>query len=591
MKKLPLSTQSFVTLRTKDCYYVDKTPFIKSVMENDADVLLIARPRRFGKTLFMDTLRCFLRADCDPKITSELFKGLHILNDSAFCAEYCGQFPVVALSLADIEGTSFEEAYERFTANVCRIAKQYRYLLESDKLPADDKALFQCYLSESYIQNPANIGTVKDFLLNLTNLLTMHFERKVVLLIDEYDVPLDKAAHYGYYDKMLTLVRAFLRQVLKPDLGSPGNENLEKAVLTGCLRVGKESIFTGLNNPESNTVYSNDRAFNEILGFTTTEVDELLNYYGLAEHRDAVKTWYDGYRFGRSEIYCPWDVINFCKKARAWDDETPYVPENFWAGTSGNAVIDEFLGFLTGSDTEKMQTLVDGGTIDLTVNDKLSYRDLNTHTPSDFWTLLLYTGYLTVAERSPDSAYRFKVRIPNKEIRDTFEAHILARFSEANPIFTQHGVHFAKAALQGDTDTMTGILQTLLDNYVSVRDAATKAPAENYYHGFLTALLACAGNSIKVRSNAEAGRGFADLIITSGIGENAAGAVLELKRCSHPNHLFDTADQALEQIKAKHYAKVLYEYRCRRQFAYGLAFCGKDCAVTFEAIEPTTHRP
>ena len=590
MKKLPLSTQSFVTLRTKDCYYVDKTPFIKSVMENDADVLLITRPRRFGKTLFMDTLRCFLRVDCDPKVTSELFRDLRILDDSAFCTKYCGQFPVVALSLADIEGDTFDEAYERFTANVCRIAKQYRYLIDSDKLPAEDKALFQRYLNESYIQNPANIGTVKDFLLNLTNLLTVHFERKVVLLIDEYDVPLDKAAHGGYYDKMLTLVRTFLRQVLKPDLGSPGNENLEKAVLTGCLRVGKESIFTGLNNPETNTVYSNDRGFNEILGFTTAEVDELLNYYELTEHRDAVKTWYDGYRFGRSEIYCPWDVINFCKKARAWDADTPYVPENFWAGTSGNAIIDEFLGFLSGIDTNKMQTLIDGGTVDLAVNDKLSYRDLENHAPSDFWTLLLYTGYLTVAERSPVSAYHFKVRIPNKEIRDTFEEHILARFSETNPIFTQYGVNFAKAALKGDTDTMTAVLQTLLDNYVSVRDTATKAPAENYYHGFLTALLACAGNFIKFRSNAEAGRGYADITITSGIGENATGVIFELKRCSNPNQLFEAADTALEQVKRKNYAKILDEHRCRRQFAYGLAFCGKDCAVTLAPLHPTAQR-
>ncbi len=451
--------------------------------------------------------------------------------------------------------------------NWCRV--------NSPRVDADDKTQLANYLNSSYMQDPANKSAVMLFLKNLAAMVSAHYGRKVIILIDEYDVPLAKAAARGYYDKMVTVIRGFLCEALKT---YPATDAfLLKGVLTGCLRVSKESIFTGLNNPGINTVCSEDSSLSEV------EVRAMLSYYGFDSRFETVRIWYDGYRFNQKDIYCPWDVINFCAESLTSPAPLSYRPRNYWANSSSNDVIDEFLGFLSGEDTEKMQTLVDGGTIDITVNEKLNYGELTEHNPSDFWTLLFYAGYLTIAERLPSHPLDFRVRIPNEEIRETFKTNVAAHFSKVNRQYANHGMDFVKAALAGNEDAMADVIDSLLKNYVSVRDTATKAPAENYYHGLLTSLVACAESLLATfQSNGEAGDGYADLAFTSGAGSRRTGVVIKIKRCDKVEDLYDAAEAALAQIREKHYTDHLDKMRCATQHVYGIAFCGRLCAVMGE---------
>lgn len=584
-KELPLAIENFSDLIRKNCYYVDKTPFIKVIMEAANKVQLITRPRRFGKTIFVDTLKSFLQTDFEKPGNQEhhrdLFSHLQIAQDNEFCRQFMGQYPVISVSLKDVEGKNYLVAYRQFAEKLSSTAREYDFLKESPRLSSWDKAKFEQYLDENYLVDPAHEDDCKNFLKNMTAWLSKHFDRQVVLLIDEYDVPLAKAAKFGYYDDMLELVRAFLGKILKedPKAAFDASAYLLKAVLTGCLRVSKESIFTGINNPTINTVCSEDKTLNEAIGFSGGEVHAFLTYYGLEGRYEDVKRWYDGYRFADSEIYCPWDVINFCDQALRSKKPDLYQPENYWEGSGGNDVIEEFLGFLSAEDADMMQMLVDGGEVDLTINDKLTYSDFAQHESRDFWTLLLYSGYLTVVKRlAPLNTYR--VKIPNEEIRDSFINKVKSRYSKSNQEFVAYGRDFAKAALEGDSDAMTDVLVPLLENYVSVRDTATKAPAENYYHGFLVGLLSCAGSYAKdLRSNAEAGDGYSDILFTCGAGSKRVGVVIEIKRSERPEDMYDSADEALKQIEVKHYTAYLDRLRCGRQYVYGIAFCRKDCAV------------
>ena len=585
-KKLAVGGENFPDLIRNNCYYVDKTGFIKTVMESENRVLLITRPRRFGKTLFMDMLKSFLQLNWkDPRNMEghqKLFAGLKIQADESFCQKYMGQYPVVSLTFKDIEGADYAEAYYLFASLLESKIAPYRFLLDSPKLDDFDKAAIRNYLTPGYLKNRSHENDAKCFLKTLTVCLSKHFESRVVLLIDEYDVPLAKAAQFGYYDEMLKLIRSFFGQILKEASKDEYDATayVRKAVLTGCLRVSKESVFTGINNFDVNSVCSNDQTLNQVIGFNEEEVRSLLDYYGLSGRFAEVKRWYDGYRFADSEIYCPWDVISFCDKALRSKDPAKYRPENYWEGTSGNAVIDEFLGFLSEDDAERMQTLVDGGEIELTINDKLTYGDFAQHDPQDFWTLLLYSGYLTVVDYL-DASNTYRVKIPNEEIRNTFISKVKSRFSRANKKFVSYGRDFAKAALDGDCDGMADILGPLLKNYVSVRDTATKAPAENYYHGFLSGLLGCAGEYAQdVLSNVESGDGYADLLFTSGAGSKRIGVVIEIKRCANPDDMYDYADAAVKQIQEKHYTAYLDRLRCGKKCVYGIAFCRKDCAIS-----------
>ena len=585
MKSLPLGQQSFVDLRSANNYYVDKTPFIKAVMEYDAQVLLLTRPRRFGKTLFMDTLQRFLEIDpANPgksNANAPLFSGLKILEDKPFCDAWMGQHPVISLSLKGAGADTFELAYELFALNLIDVAKPFAFLLDSPRLSSDDKNQLSNYMTSSYMQDSANKGTVILFLKKLAAMVSKHYGRKVIILIDEYDVPLAKAAAHGYYNEMVIVIRNFLCEALKP---SPATDDfLFKAVLTGCLRVSKESIFTGLNNPGINTICSEDKALSEAIGFTESEVKALLDYYQLAPCFEKVKTWYDGYHFHRSDIYCPWDVINFCSEARRFDDPVQYAPRNYWANSSSNDIIDEFLGFLSGEDTDKMQTLVDGGTIDIRVNEKLNYGELAHHSPTDFWTVLFYTGYLTIAERLPGHPLDFRVRLPNEEVRETFRDTVVAHFSKANATSAQNGQNLARAAFAGDAIAMKKVLVQVLEGFVSVRDTASRAKPENFYQGFLAGLFSCAGTAVRnFESNGEAGDGYADFLFTS--ADEDTGVVIEIKQCRTKNAMKATAQAALEQVQARRYALGLDDYACSQNFAYGIAFCGKSCIVQVEAL-------
>ena len=580
MKSLPVGQQSFADLRSDNNYYVDKTPFIKAVMEHEAQVLFLTRPRRFGKTLFMDTLQCFLRiAPANPgksDANARLFAGLKILEDKPFCDAWMGQHPVIGLSLKDVLGGSFELAYKKFANLLCALADQHAFLLESPKLTQRQKTLLARYRDPDYLRNPSNQDMAETFLKELSTMVAAHYGRKVILLIDEYDVPLAKAAARGYYSQMADVIRNFLSEALKT---SPTTDAfLLKAVLTGCLRVSKESIFTGLNNPGINTVCSEDYTLSEAIGFTEAEVKALLDYYQLGACFEKVKTWYDGYRFHRSDIYCPWDVINFCSEALHFEAPTQYAPRNYWANSSSNDVIAEFLGFLSGEDTDKMQTLVDGGSIDITVNEKLNYGELARHHPADFWTLLFFTGYLTIAERLPDNPLAFRVRLPNEEIRKTFRDTVAAHFSQNNETIAQNGQKLAKAAFAGDASAMRKVLVQVLEGFVSVRDAASRAKPENFYQGFLAGLFSCAGNAVRnFESNGEAGDGYADFLFTSFDGDT--GVVIEIKQCRRKEGMKETALDALKQVQTRRYAQGLDSYDCSQRFAYGIAFCGKFCIV------------
>ncbi len=589
-KDLPIAMETFPDLIRKGCYYVDKTPFIKEVMTAGKKVRLITRPRRFGKTLFMDTLKSFLQLDWnhphDTASHEKLFAGLKILTDQDFCRQHMGQYPVVSLTLKDIEGRDYANAYALFAALLESKAAPYRFLLESPRLDDFDKNALRKYLTPDYLKDRAHEADAKSFLKTLTICLSKHYESQVVLLIDEYDVPLAKAAQFGYYPEMLELIRSFLGQILKEPLQDKFDASayVRKAVLTGCLRVGKESVFTDINNFDVNTVCSDDQTLSSVIGFSTEEVKALLDYYELSSRFDDVKHWYDGYRFAGQDIYCPWDVINFSDKAIASQRPAQYRPQNYWEGTSGNEVIEEFLGFLTSEDAEKMQTLVDGGTIEVAVNEKLTYSDFAYHNSDDFWTLLLFTGYLTVTALC-NAPSTYQVKIPNEEIRDTFEKKVRALYSKKNRLFAHHGENLAEAFLSGESDDVRKVLLPLLRRYVSVRDEATKAPPENYYHGFLSAMLICAGDKASnLYSNSEAGDGFADLVFTS--EDLDTGVVIEIKRCSKPEEMPSSAESAVQQIKDRHYAQAFDGYQCARILGFGIAFCRKLCVVKAESLTP-----
>ncbi len=586
MKKLPVGALSFEKLRNDGKYYVDKTPFIKTAVKYNAKVLLITRPRRFGKSLFMDAIFNFLKINSKNPGNSEtnekLFSGLKILEDQEFCDTYMGQYPVISLTLKDVKDNNFISAYQAFAGAISKMANKYYFLLESPRLNANEKETFDKYTKLAFLRKPENSDYVKAFLENMILYLSKHFQRKVIVLIDEYDVPLSESAKQGYYGEMLSIVKGFLGQALKPD--SENAAYLKKAILTGCLRVGKESIFTDFNNPAVNTVCSSDPTLTEAIGFTYSEVKELLRYYGLESRMDEIQRWYDGYRFGDSEMYCPWDIINFCAEAIRETNPLAFKPKNYWINTSGNEDIDDFLGFLSGEETDKMQTLVDGGEIEVTVNETLNYGELKRHEPRDFWTMLLFTGYLTIAKRLPQSASSFALRIPNEEIRATFIQRVQLRFSSSNTKFFNDSQELATALIAGDVDAVRMKLNYLLQRFISIRDRATRAKAENFYHGFLLGIFTAAKDTISsVRSNTEARNGYADILFTS--ADESTGVILEVKISDKREDSIDIAKDALAQIENKGYGQYFCGYPCKKIQAYGIVFFGKDCNVLMKTQE------
>ena len=589
LKSIGIGAELFHKLIENDCYYVDKTPFIRTVFkENKADVMLITRPRRFGKTLTMSTFYDFLSLNIenpgDMSFQEKWFKDTKIFEDKEFCSEYMGKYPVIFITLKQIEGKDFISAYGRFASAIYDMYTQFRYLADSDKLSSDEIEEYKLYLDKFYLREPKNNDAVKDSLSTLLKLLNKHHGIKPILLIDEYDVPIAKAAHNGYYREMIDIISPFLSKALKT------NVYLGRAVLSGCLRAAKESIFTGLNNLLVCSILdSGDDEISQGIGFTREESEEVLAYYGLSDYYEEARKNYDGYHFGTTHMYCPWDVMNFCndnfRKLRK--DKNLIQAGNYWINTSGNDVIEKFMGFIEPEDVDMMQDLLDGKSITAEVRTSLCYGDLQNHDINDFWTLLLYTGYLTFEPQShnPEND-EYRLYIPNEEIRKCFKSKIL-NFFKTNSVMKASTSELIKGFFEGDAEKVQDNLNMLLGKYVSIRDFSVNAPKENYYHGFMNGLLVNGTSLIEEqKSNFESGDGYIDLIIKS-VRSRGIIVILELKQTSDENEdKVLIAQDAVEQIIQKKYADPYIKRNdIKAVLAYGICFCKKECAVVGKKLK------
>ena len=548
-KKLPVGIDNFEKLREEDFYYVDKTGLIRDLLNNWGEVNLFTRPRRFGKTLNMSMLKCFFEIGGDKQI----FDGLAVSREKALCDAYMGKYPVVFLSLKDVDGLTFEDAYERLKQLIRNEAFRLAALRESTAITDEEKSAYLRIISEN-----STFADITGSLRMFCALLEKHYGQKVVLLIDEYDVPLDKAYAHGYYDRMIDLIRSMFGLALKT------NDSLFFAVLTGCLRVSKESIFTGLNNLK---VYSiSNMQCDEYFGFTDDEVRKMLADYELEMHYEEVRAWYDGYRFGSQDVYCPWDVINYCDMLRV-DPEAE--PKLYWLNTSGNELVRSLID-KTKSGTTRMEVeeLIAGNTITKQINEQLTHNEIKSSV-NNIWSLLYMTGYLTIAQRPTGG--RYTLRIPNYEVKQIFMQQVLEWFGDKAVAEADQLSDFYAAFEKGDTETITSYLNKQLIATVSYYDAY-----ESFYHGFLLALLnTCA--SWQVASNVETGIGRGDIIVEREDG--ALGFVVEIKEIKDRNRLDAACDAAMKQIEEKDYTAVLRRYGVEEIWAYGIAFCEKRCRV------------
>ena len=561
-KKLPIGIENFEEFFSEDFYYVDKTLFIKELLQNWGKVNLFTRPRRFGKSLNMSMLKCFFEIGIDPA----LFDGLKIAQEKSLCEKYMGRFPVISISLKSVDGRSFESASVALRTLIGNEARRFAFLRNSTNLSNDEK--------ESYAQltevGPAQggfytmtEGMAAASLQTLSQLLEKHYGQKVILLIDEYDVPLDKAFQAGYYDEMVSLICNLLGNALKT------NDSLYFAVLTGCLRISKESIFTGLNNLKVHTI--SDVRYDEYFGFTNAEVDELLEFYGLSAYKDTIRDWYDGYCFGDTDVYCPWDVINYCDELLAASN-TP--PKNYWANTSGNDLIRRLLKKANLTTKNEVEELLNGGQITKRMKQELTYREVD-DSIENVWSVLYATGYLTGKHVEQEDADIFRLWIPNGEIRKLFYELVEDWFREMTRSDMSRINRFCAAFPAGDTDTIQDMLNDYLWDSISVRDTAVRRNMnENFYHGMLLGLLR-SQDSWLVKSNAETGEGYSDISIQT---PERTGIVIELKYADD-GKLETACAEALEQIEEKKYAEGLKRRGMKKIIKYGIAFYEKECMV------------
>ena len=559
-KKLPVGIDSFEKLRREDFYYIDKTGLIRDLLNNWGEVNLFTRPRRFGKTLNMSMLKSFFEIGADKT----LFDGLAISKETALCEEYQGKFPVVFVSLKGVDGLTFEDAYGMLRRIIRAEVSRLQMLLDSERISEDAKKPLERILKEEDTKED-----ILDSLKTLSCLLYQHYGQKTVLLIDEYDVPLDKAFHHGYYREMVALIRGLFGQALKT------NEYLQFAVLTGCLRVAKESIFTGLNNFKVLSII--DPRFDEHFGFTDAEVKRLLADYGLESHFDEIKEWYDGYRFGDVDVYCPWDVINHVDLLRAKPDARPQA---FWINTSGNDMVKRFVDKAEDKTTQQeIERLIDGEAITKAVQLELTYDEVD-RSIDNLWSVLFTTGYLTFTGVTEDG--RYKLVIPNREVREVFVRQIHEWFkervaSDAKPMRALH-----QAFLKGDAEGVVAGLTAIMGKMISVLDTkARDAQKENFYHGLLLGLLRSEPTWL-ILSNAESGEGFSDILIEP--EDPDAGIVVEVKYAPTFQGLGEACAKALEQIKARRYGERLRNEGREDILAYGIAFHKKRCKAVCERL-------
>ena len=561
-KKLPIGIENFEEFFSEDFYYVDKTLFIKELLQNWGKVNLFTRPRRFGKTLNMSMLKCFFEIGRDPA----LFDGLKIAQEKSLCEKYMGRFPVISISLKSVDGLNFESASVALRTIIGNEAGRFRFLRDSDKLTNDEKEAYAQLTEVGSSQGGVYTMTGKmaeASLQTLSLLLEKHYGQKVILLIDEYDVPLDKAFQAGYYDEMVRLIRNLLGNALKT------NDSLYFAVLTGCLRISKESIFTGLNNLKVHTI--SDVRYDEYFGFTNAEVDELLEFYGLSAYKDTIRDWYDGYCFGDTDVYCPWDVINYCDELLAAPN-TP--PKNYWANTSGNDLIRRMLKNANLTTKNEVEELLNGGQITKRINQELTYREID-DSIENVWSVLYATGYLTGMHVEQEDADIFRLWIPNGEIRKLFYELVEDWFREVTRSDTSKISRFCAAFPAGDAAAIQEMLGDYLWDSISVRDTAVRRNMkENFYHGMLLGLLQNQDNWL-VKSNAETGEGYSDISIQT---SDRTGIVIELKYADDGN-LEKACGEALGQIEEKKYAEGLKRRGTKKIIKYGIAFYEKECMV------------
>ena len=562
-KKLPIGVENFEELIQEDFYYVDKTELIADLLKNWGKVNLFTRPRRFGKSLNMSMLKTFFEIGCDKT----LFQGLKISEEKELCEKYMGQFPVISVSLKGGEGRSFEFAREALKGVIGDEARRFSFLSNSENLSEKDKAAYERLVEISTEIGNGGIYAMSENvlvsgLLTLSALLHKHYGKKVILLIDEYDVPLDKAFQYGYYEEMVSLIRNLLGNALKT------NTSLYFAVLTGCLRISRESIFTGLNNLKVMSI--TNVQFDEYFGFTDSEVKEMLNSYGLADHFDSVKAWYDGYRFGKVDVYCPWDVISYCDNLRADPDARP---EDYWSNTSGNAIVRRFIDLANEKTRDEIERLIAGETIVKEIRQELTYGELDSSI-ENLWSVLFTTGYLTSRGRIDGDKYA--LAIPNYEIRKLFIQQIREWFRNQTIKDKKTLDKFCKAFPEQDAEQIEELFNDYLWNTISIRDTASrKEQRESFYHGILLGILGCQDEWL-VKSNAESGIGYSDILIE--IRKNRIGIVIEMKYAQDGN-LEAACQDALRQIEEKSYEARLKEDGMRNIIKYGIACYKKECKV------------
>ena len=610
---LPVTDNCFAEIRAKNRYYVDKTPYLKKVFSeyesvdessliDGTTVLILTRPNGFGKTLLMTMFESFLKISGknpgDTTIHQSYFKDTKIFEDKEFCKKYMGQFPVIAITLKDVLGDDFESAYLKLAEVVSDKASEFEFLKDSPYLNEKDKAKFNKLCDEDYLKKADKkaISYVTSAIKSLSQMLYKHFKKQVYVLIDEYDVPLAKAHAKGYHEKMVTLMSSFLG-FLKDPKRDPEKKTsiISKVVITGCLKVAKNSIFTGVNNLYVNTVVDQETEYTGIIGFTKEETQKVLKDYEFDDFSTTVKNYYDGYKFFDKEMFCPWDVINFISKnfsLKQTGNIDDIKPGNYWDKSSSDSALEEYLGYLTDNDNQKMQDLVDGKSISFILNESMNYDTLSEHKANDFWSLLLHTGYLTVdweltqkEELAKENNKDIFARIPNLEILECFTKNIKDRFN--NKIAPNSVADtLANNLFEGKAEIASETIFNLLQSYISIRDNATKAPHENYYHGYLNGLFSnCSVNFFsEYHSNYESGDGYADIVFKSKREDKVV--IIEIKTCSGSESKKSKARVALAQIEDKNYAKPYLENEdISSIYAYGIAFSGKSCSILAKKLK------
>lgn len=562
-KKLPIGIENFEELQKEEFYYVDKTNLIRDLLMQWSKVNLFTRPRRFGKSLNMSMLKYFF----EPGGDKEIFKKLAISGETEICEKYMGKFPVVSISLKGINGESYEKACAMAVQVIQSEARRFQYLLESERLTAYEKKIFA-----SLLQADMGEDLLCSSLKIMSELLEKHHGCKVILLIDEYDVPLAKAFERGYYDQMVIFIRNMFEYALKT------NDSLKFAVLTGCMRISKESIFTGLNNIKVLSVA--DVQFDEYFGFTDQEVKDMLDYYGFSDRYDEVKEWYDGYQFGNVGVYCPWDVINYCDTLKADPDAQP---RNYWLNTSSNEAVRRFIRESDHAATRReIENLVAGEAITKEIHQELTYKDMY-DSIDNLWSVLFTTGYLT--QRGKPDGDNFRLVIPNVEIRKIFTSQIMELFKESVPKNGEALRNFCQALRNGDAKSVERLLGEYLRKTISIRDTFVKRQMkENFYHGILIGILGFA-DTWSVSSNKESGDGYSDILVETDDGET--GIILELKY-AEDGKLDESCREALRQINLRRYEEELLDEGVEHILKYGIAFYKKRCRVMLADVD-TDH--